>query len=46
MRFHSSGMSDPLGLHPFYYQRFRTSDAIVLQAINDTSANVTVKAKT
>lgn len=45
MRFHSSGMSDPLGLHPFYYQRFSTSDAIVLQAINDTSANVTVKAK-
>ena len=38
-------MSDPLGLHPFYYQRFSTSDAIVLQAINDTSANVTVKAK-
>lgn len=37
-------MSDPLGLHPFYYQRFSTSDAIVLQAINDTSANVTVKA--
>ena len=45
MRFHSSGMSDPLGLHPFYYQRFSTSDAIVLQAINDTSANVTVKAR-
>lgn len=38
-------MSDPLGLHPFYYQRFSTSDAIVLQAINDTSTNVTVKAK-
>lgn len=38
-------MSDPLGLHPFYYQRFSKSDAIVLQAINDTSANVTVKAK-
>ena len=38
-------MSDPLGLHPFYYQRFSTSDAIVLQAINDTSANVTVKAR-
>ena len=38
-------MSDPLGLHPFYYQRFSTSDAIVLQAINDTSTSVTVKAK-
>ena len=45
LSFRPSIMSDPNGLHPFYLQRFATADVIVLQAINDTSANVTVKAK-
>ena len=43
--FHSSGMDDPLGLRKNYLQRFGTADTIVLQALNDSSGNVTVKAR-
>lgn len=38
-------MDDPLGLRKNYLQRFGTTDTIVLQALNDSSGNVTVKAK-
>lgn len=38
-------MDDPLGLRKNYLQRFGTADTIVLQALNDSSGNVTVKAK-
>lgn len=43
--FHTSGMDDPLGLRKNYLQRFGTADTIVLQALNDSSGNVTVKAR-
>ena len=38
-------MDDPLGLRKNYLQRFGTADTIVLQALNDSSGNVTVKAR-